>query len=86
MPCDCMTRTKNRFICCCINAGQSAKKSKKISLSLRLSLLQAQAVASSVRVGSAVPARVTSVEDHGYLLDLGIKASHVSVWIDLCEV
>lgn len=54
--------------------GQLRSKGKQVALSLRLSRVQSNQGVSSLQAGVAVPACVGSIEDHGYLMDFGIKA------------
>ncbi|KAK9804637.1 hypothetical protein WJX73_002075 [Symbiochloris irregularis] len=55
-------------------SNSGAKSSKDVTLSLRLSRLCSGVPAGAVaRVGACVPSCVVSTEDHGYLMDLGIK-------------
>ncbi len=56
------------------DAGAKGIVRKKVTLSLRVSKLNAGVLADALTEGLALPACVRSVEDHGYTLDLGIKA------------
>lgn len=50
-----------------------AKAAKKIHLTLRLSSVCAGLDKKSFPTGAVVPAVVRTVEDHGYVLDFGVK-------------
>ena len=56
--------------------GEGSKK--RISLSLRVGLINSGISAASVGPGTALPAAVKGVEDHGYTLSFGIKVWHWS--------
>ncbi|EFN56095.1 hypothetical protein CHLNCDRAFT_145628 [Chlorella variabilis] len=53
--------------------GAGGAKKKRVDLSLRVSKMNAGLGPESLREGLALPACVSSVEDHGYLLALGVK-------------
>ncbi|KAL3684900.1 hypothetical protein R1sor_002922 [Riccia sorocarpa] len=55
-----------------LDKGKGFKKGKRIGLSLRLSRLNEGLTLDGLREGSPVTACVSSVEDHGYLLSLGV--------------
>ncbi|KAL2653093.1 hypothetical protein R1flu_021221 [Riccia fluitans] len=54
------------------NRGKGEKKGKRVELSLRLSRLNEGLTLDAFREGSPVTACVSSIEDHGYLLSLGV--------------
>ncbi|PRW20900.1 RRP5-like protein [Chlorella sorokiniana] len=53
--------------------SKSGSARKRVDLSLRVSKMNAGLGAESLKEGLALPACVRSVEDHGYLLALGVK-------------
>lgn len=59
------------------------KKGQHIGLSLRLSKVCKGLAKEGLTPGTAVPAVVRNVEDHGYMLGLGIK---VGGWATMCDV
>jgi len=57
--------------CCMLQGGEGSKK--RVHLSLHVGRINAGLNAASVVPGTALPAAVKGVEDHGYTLSLGIK-------------
>ena len=56
---------------CVLQGGEGSKK--RINLSLHVGRMNAGLSAASVVPGTALPAAVKGVEDHGYTLSFGIK-------------
>ncbi|GMF45158.1 unnamed protein product [Phytophthora fragariaefolia] len=68
-----------QFVPCVVLATARADKRKQIHLSLRTSRLHAELGVASVAKGQALHATVASVEDHGAILNLGIRGVHAFV-------
>ena len=56
---------------CTLQGGEGSKK--RVHLSLHVGRINAGISAASAVPGTALPAAVKGVEDHGYTLSLGIK-------------
>ena len=59
---------------CIAHAGKKEQR-RRVILSLRLSRLVEGLTSSALVEGACLPASVTSLEDHGYLLSFGIEVS-----------
>ncbi|TDH67746.1 hypothetical protein CCR75_005322 [Bremia lactucae] len=65
--------TVGQFVPCVVLATAKADKHKKIYLSLRTSRLHAELSPSSLTKGASLHATVSSVEDHGAIMNVGIR-------------
>ncbi|KAG1699146.1 hypothetical protein DVH05_014063 [Phytophthora capsici] len=68
-----------QFVPCVVLSTSKANKHKQIHLSLRTSLLHAELSPSSLAKGTSLHATVSSVEDHGAIVNLGIRGVHAFV-------
>ncbi|KAH7476596.1 rRNA biogenesis protein RRP5 [Phytophthora ramorum] len=68
-----------QFVPCMVLATSKADKHKQIHLSLRTSLLHAELSPSSLVKGASLHATVASVEDHGAIVNVGIRGVHAFV-------
>ncbi|KAE9051353.1 hypothetical protein PR001_g1533 [Phytophthora rubi] len=68
-----------QFVPCVVLATSKADKRKQIHLSLRTSLLHAELGVASLTKGASLHATVSSVEDHGAIVNLGIRGVHAFV-------
>ncbi|KAK1931670.1 rRNA biogenesis protein RRP5 [Phytophthora citrophthora] len=68
-----------QFVPCVVLSTSKANKHKQIHLSLRTSLLHAELSPSSLVKGTSLHATVSSVEDHGAIVNLGIRGVHAFV-------
>ncbi|KAG7393023.1 hypothetical protein PHYPSEUDO_013511 [Phytophthora pseudosyringae] len=68
-----------QFVPCVVLATSKADKHKQIHLSLRTSLLHAELSPSSLTKGASLHATVSSVEDHGAIVNVGIRGVHAFV-------
>ncbi|KAG7397469.1 hypothetical protein PHYBOEH_000689 [Phytophthora boehmeriae] len=68
-----------QFVPCVVLATGKADKHKQIHLSLRTSLLHAELSPSTLAKGTALHATVSSVEDHGAIVNLGIRGVNAFV-------
>ncbi|KAG2774744.1 rRNA biogenesis protein [Phytophthora cactorum] len=68
-----------QFVPCVVLATGKADKRKQIHLSLRTSLLHTELSPSSLTKGTSLHATVASVEDHGAIVNLGIRGVHAFV-------
>ncbi|CAH0480696.1 unnamed protein product [Peronospora belbahrii] len=68
-----------QFVPCIVLATSKANKHKQIQLSLRTSLVQAELSPSSLIKGAMLFATVSSVEDHGAIVNVGIRGVHAFV-------
>ncbi|RLN50077.1 hypothetical protein BBJ29_000905 [Phytophthora kernoviae] len=68
-----------QFVPCVVLATGKADKHKQIHLSLRTSLLHAELSLSTLTKGTALHATVSSVEDHGAIVNLGIRGVNAFV-------
>ncbi|POM78018.1 RRNA biogenesis protein rrp5, partial [Phytophthora palmivora] len=68
-----------QFVPCVVLSTSKADKHKQIHLSLRTSLLHAELSPSSLAKGTALHATVSSVEDHGAIVNVGIRGVHAFV-------
>ncbi|GMF10301.1 unnamed protein product [Phytophthora lilii] len=68
-----------QFVPCVVLATSKADKHKQIHLSLRTSLLHTELSPASLVKGAALHATVSSVEDHGAIVNLGIRGVHAFV-------
>ena len=71
----------------CMRAGGKRGGKKRIGLSLHVARVNAGMSAEALAPGLQLAAAVRSVEDHGYILSLGIKACtlHASLLFDLAR-
>ncbi|RMX67697.1 hypothetical protein DD238_001480 [Peronospora effusa] len=68
-----------QFVSCVVLATSKADKRKQIQLSLRTSLIHAELGLSSLVKGASLHATVSSVEDHGAIVNVGIRGVHAFV-------
>ncbi|EGZ20320.1 hypothetical protein PHYSODRAFT_490560 [Phytophthora sojae] len=68
-----------QFVPCVVLATSKTDKRKQIQLSLRTSLLHAELSVASLTKGASLHATVSSVEDHGAIVNLGIRGVHAFV-------
>ncbi|KUF99434.1 hypothetical protein AM588_10010720 [Phytophthora nicotianae] len=68
-----------QFVPCVVLATGKTDKRKQIQLSLRTSLIHAELSPSSLTKGASLHATVSSVEDHGAIVNLGIRGVHAFV-------
>ncbi|RLN88089.1 hypothetical protein BBJ28_00025248, partial [Nothophytophthora sp. Chile5] len=68
-----------QFVPCVVLGTSKESKRKLIHLSLRTSLLHAELSPSFLTKGTALHATVSSVEDHGAMVNLGIRGVHAFV-------
>ncbi|KAF4145864.1 Suppressor of forked protein (Suf) [Phytophthora infestans] len=68
-----------QFVPCVVLATGKTGKRKQIHLSLRTSLLHAELSPGSLTKGTSLHATVSSVEDHGAIVNLGIRGVHAFV-------
>ncbi|OWZ22253.1 RRNA biogenesis protein rrp5 [Phytophthora megakarya] len=68
-----------QFVPCVVLTTSKADKHKQIHLSLRTTLLHAELSPSSIHKGTALHATVSSVEDHGAIVNVGIRGVHAFV-------
>eukprot|EP01052_Picozoa_sp_SAG31_P017910 SAG31_NODE_1247_length_9127_cov_2.629929_3_plen_1785_part_00 len=66
--------TVGQLVPCSIVRLQKHKGHTRVDVSIRVSNLNASLVAASLNAGAAVPGCITSVEDHGYVVDFGTDA------------
>ncbi|CEG39975.1 rrna biogenesis protein rrp5 [Plasmopara halstedii] len=71
--------TIGQFVPCVVLATAKVAKHKQIHLSLRTSLVHAELSPSSVSKGTALHATVSSVEDHGVIVNVGVRGVHAFV-------
>uniref|UniRef100_A0AAV1V1S5 rRNA biogenesis protein RRP5 n=1 Tax=Peronospora matthiolae TaxID=2874970 RepID=A0AAV1V1S5_9STRA len=68
-----------QFVPCVVLSTSKTNKHKQIQLSLRTSLIHAELSPSSVIKGASLHATVSSVEDHGAIVNVGIHGVHAFV-------
>lgn len=68
-----------QFVPCVVLAATKEAKGKQIHLSLRTSLLNAELVPQTVAKGMTLHGTVASVEDHGAVLNLGVRGLNAFV-------
>ncbi|CAI5732479.1 unnamed protein product [Hyaloperonospora brassicae] len=68
-----------QFVPCVVLGTSKANKHKQIQLSLRTSLIHAELSPSSLVKGASLHATVSSVEDHGAIVNVGIRGVHAFV-------
>uniref|UniRef100_M4BJB6 rRNA biogenesis protein RRP5 n=1 Tax=Hyaloperonospora arabidopsidis (strain Emoy2) TaxID=559515 RepID=M4BJB6_HYAAE len=68
-----------QFVPCVVLSTLKTNKHKQIQLSLRTSLIHAELSPSSVIKGASLHATVSSVEDHGAIVNVGIHGVHAFV-------
>lgn len=71
--------TVGQFVPCVVISAAKEAKGKQISLSLRTSLLHAELSPQSVTKGMTIVGSVSSVEDHGAIMNLGIRGLNAFV-------
>lgn len=68
-----------QFVPCVVVSATKEAKGKQIHLSLRTSLLNAELVPQSVNKGMTMHGTVASVEDHGAIVNLGVRGLNAFV-------
>ncbi|GLD96223.1 hypothetical protein PINS_up004901 [Pythium insidiosum] len=71
--------TVGQFVPCVVLAKSKEQRSKKLSLSLRLSRLHSELSPTSLAKGMTVFGTIASLEDHGAIVSLGIRGLHAFV-------
>ncbi|KAJ0394724.1 hypothetical protein P43SY_004004 [Pythium insidiosum] len=71
--------TVGQFVPCVVLAKSKEQRSKKLSLSLRLSRLHSELSPTSLAKGMTVFGSIASLEDHGAIVSLGIRGLHAFV-------
>lgn len=71
--------TVGQFVPCVVISAAKEAKGKQINLSLRTSVLHAELSPQSVTKGMTIVGTVSSVEDHGAIMNLGIRGLNAFV-------